>query len=512
MSHQTKMLPRFLTAILASISILTVPPATAADGNDSAPPPPNVVVIFIDDMGYSDIGPFGATAYKTPNLNRMAKEGRIFSDFVVSSAVCSASRSALLTGCYHTRIGIRGALGPKSNTGLNSSETTLAEVCRSRGYATACYGKWHLGHHPKFLPDHHGFDEYYGIPYSNDMWPLHPAAMAKRAKDPNAEIPWAALPLLETNRDSGYKIINNNMQPSDQEQMTRQFTERAVKFIRRNADKPFFVYLPHPMVHVPLYASDDFKGKSGAGLYGDVVMEVDWSVGQILDTIENIGVERNTLVVFTSDNGPWLSYGTHAGSARPLREGKGTMFEGGYREPTIMWWKGKIPAGTECDQLCSTIDLLPTVANLIGAELPKNRIDGKNILPLMTGQPDAKSPHEAFYCYYGGGQLQAVRNDRFKLVFPHSYRTLNGHPGGLGGLPVGYKQAKTKLSLYDLDADVSETTNVLGEHPVVVKELMAAAERARADLGDTLNKRKGKGVRQAGKLTDQDERLPLLWQ
>ncbi|MAI30294.1 MAG: arylsulfatase, partial [Rhodopirellula sp.] len=267
-----------------------------------------------------------------------------------------------------------------------------------------------------------------------------------------------------------------------------------------------------PMVHVPLYASEEFQGKSGAGIFGDVVMEVDWSVGQILDAVEDIGAERNTLVVFTSDNGPWLSYGSHSGRATPLREGKGTMFEGGYREPTIMWWKGKIPAGTECDQLCSTIDLLPTVAKLIDAPLPQHKIDGKDILPLMTGQANATTPHKAFYCYYGGGQLQAVRNEQFKLVFPHSYRTLNGHPGGTGGFPIGYKQAKAKLSLFDLNEDVSETTNVIAKHPHVVKQLMAAAETARVDLGDTLQKRKGNGVRPPGKLDAQDERLPLQWQ
>ena len=241
-------------------------------------------------------------------------------------------------------------------------------------------------------------------------------------------------------------------------------------------------------------------------------MEVDWSVGQILSAVEGIGAERNTLVIFTSDNGPWLSYGTHSGRATPLREGKGTMFEGGYREPTVMWWKGKIPAGTQCDQLCSSIDLVPTIAKLIGAKLPPHQIDGKDILPLMTGAPDAKSPHDAFYCYYGGGQLQAVRNDRFKLVFPHSYRTLKGHPGGIGGIPVGYKQAKIELSLFDLDNDISETTNVIAEHPREAKQLMDAAEVARMDLGDTLQKRKGSGIRPAGKLTEQDARLPLLWQ
>ena len=443
----------------------------------------------------------------------MASEGMVFTDFVVSSAVCSASRSALMTGCYHARVGIRGALGPKSDIGINEQETTLAEICKSKGYATAVFGKWHLGHHPKFMPINHGFDEYYGIPYSNDMWPLHPASVAKREKDPNAEIPWAALPMIHATAQQGVKIVNDDVQPSDQQQMTKEFTERAVKFIKTSADngKPFFLYLPHPMVHVPLYASEAFRGKSGRGIFADVVMEVDWSVGEIMKAVEEIGVERNTLVVFTSDNGPWLSYGTHAGKATPLREGKGTMFEGGYREPTIMWWKGKIPAGTTCDKLCSTIDILPTVAGMIGAELPNHKIDGKDIRPLMFAEQGAESPHDAFYCYYGGGQLQAVRNDRFKLVFPHTYRTLKGHPGGQGGTPAPYQQEEIALSLFDLDNDVSETKNVISEYPEVVEELTAAAERAREDLGDKLTKRTGNGVRPAGKLNEGDERLPLVW-
>lgn len=502
------MKPHLIASLMLFLGLSLSGPLKSAFAQQT---PPNVVVIFMDDMGYADINPFGATGYETPNLNRMAAEGRRFTDFVVSSAVCSASRSALLTGCYHTRIGIRGALGPKSDIGLNSAETTLAELCRSQGYATAIFGKWHLGHHPKFLPTAHGFDQYYGIPYSNDMWPLHPNSVAKRAKDPNAKINWAALPMIEASTTNGWSIANKDIQPEDQEQMTKEFTERAVKFIKGNTDRPFFLYLPHPMVHVPLYASEAFRGKSGRGIFADVMMEIDWSVGQVLRAVEDIGAERNTLVVFTSDNGPWLSYGTHAGQATPLREGKGTMFEGGYREPTIMWWKGKIPAGTECDQLCSTIDLLPTVAKLINAELPNHKIDGKDIRPLMFGEEGAKSPHEAFYCYYGGGQLQAVRNDRFKLVFPHRYRTTNGHPGGTGGLPIPYQQANIGLSLFDLDADVSETKNVIEEHPDVVQRLQAAAERGREDLGDKLTNRKGRGIRQAGRLGANDERLPLLW-
>ena len=501
MSRRIKISLSLLTLVFA----ITIPLARAQDA------PPNVVVIFMDDMGYADIGPFGASGYETPNLDRMAAEGRRFTDFVVSSAVCSASRAALMTGCYHPRVGIRGALGPKSDIGINAAETTLAELCKSKGYATAVFGKWHLGHHPKFLPTSHGFDEYYGLPYSNDMWPLHPASVAKRAKDPDAEIPWSALPMIRATTAKGVKIANEDVQPEDQEEMTREFTERAVKFIKSNADKPFFLYLPHPMVHVPLYAGEAFRGKSGKGIFADVVMEVDWSVGEVMRAVEDIGGERNTLVVFTSDNGPWLSYGTHAGKATPLREGKGTMFEGGYREPTLMWWRGKIPAGTSCDKLCSTIDILPTVAQLIGAELPRHKIDGKDIRPLIFGDQGAESPHDAFYCYYGGGQLQAVRNDRFKLVFPHTYRTLKGHPGGMGGSPVPYQQGKIELSLFDLDNDVSETRNVISEYPQVVQELSAAAERARDDLGDKLTKRKGSGSRPAGKLGPDDERLPLLW-
>ena len=472
---------------------------------------PNVIIIFMDDMGYADIHPFGDTEYATPNLDRMAAEGRKFTDFVVSSAVCSASRAALMTGCYHRRIGISGALGPKSDLGIHANETTIAEVCRSKGYATAIFGKWHLGHHPKFLPTQHGFDVYYGLPYSNDMWPLHRDYLARRANRPNLKSPWPNLPMISARRDAGYEIVNENVQPEDQRQMTRQFTEKAVEFIKSRADQPFFLYLPHPMVHVPLYVSDQFAGKSGYGIFADVMMEVDWSVGQVVEAVEQIGAADNTLIVFTSDNGPWLSYGTHAGNVTPLREGKGTMFEGGYREPTLMRWKGKIPAGTVCDQLCSTIDLLPTIAKMIGAELPEHKIDGKDIRPLMFGDEGATSPHDAFYCYYGGGQLQAIRNDRFKLVFPHSYRTIDGRDGGKDGYPVAYQQARIELSLFDLDNDVSETTDVKDKFPEVLEQLQIAAEKAREDLGDTLTKRQGNGLRAPGKRHSDEERLRLNW-
>lgn len=493
-----------LRSIFCSLAVLAIALITTRP-SESAESPPNVVIIFIDDMGYADIHPFGDTGYPTPNLDRMAAEGRKFTDFCVSSAVCSASRSALMTGCYHKRIGISGALGPKSNIGINSNETTIAEICRSQGYRTAIYGKWHLGHNPKFLPTNHGFDEYYGIPYSNDMWPLHPATLAKRRSNPDAPSNWSELPMIKDT-----KIVIESVQPQDQEQMTKQFTERAVEFIKRDSEKPFFLYVPHPMVHVPLFVSDEFRGKSGRGLFGDVVMEVDWSVGQILDAVEDIGVERNTLVVFTSDNGPWLSYGNHAGRATPLREGKGTMFEGGYREPTLMWWKGKIPAGTTCDSFASTIDLLPTIAALTDAELPNHPIDGHDIRPLMFAEPDAVTPHETFACFYGGG-LQAVRNERFKLVFPHKYRTLNGHPGGTGGLPIPYQQAMAKRALYDLDNDIGETKDVSADHPEIVAKLEAAANRYREQMGDNLTKTKGNAIRPAGKMEPGDEKLPLVW-
>lgn len=468
--------------------------------DDSSVKPPNIVLMFIDDMGYADIGPFGAKNYPTPYLDQMAGEGMRFTDFQVSSAVCSASRAALLTGCYHRRIGFAGALGPSAKHGIHEDEVTLAEICKQKGYATACYGKWHLGHHPKFLPTQHGFDEYFGLPYSNDMWPYHPGVRELPLEEQLKR--WPYLPLLE-----GTKVVNGNVTGEDQKLLTKQYTERAVDFIERNKETPFFLYVPHSMVHVPLYVSPEFEGKSGAGLFGDVVMEVDWSMGQIMKALRDNGLEEDTLVIFTTDNGPWLSYGDHAGSAAPLREGKGTMWEGGCRVPTLMKWPGKIPAGATCDELASTIDVLPTVANLIDAELPGHKIDGKDIRPLMLGEDSTQSPHEYFYLYYGGGQLQAVRDREWKLFFPHQYRTMAGQPGGTGGIPNRYSQRKSKLELYNLKHDVSETDDVSKANPDVVARLIAAAERARADLGDKLTGSEGSGLRPAGKIGPGDKLL-----
>ena len=453
--------------------------------------PPNFVIIFIDDMGYGDIGPFGAEGYATPHLDRLAREGRVFTDFYATQAVCSASRAGLMTGCYNNRVGILGALNHRANHGLHSQEMTLAEVVKQKGYATAAYGKWHLGHHPKFLPTNHGFDDYFGLPYSNDMWPFHPTGGKN----------YPPLPLI-----SGTRVVDPDVTAKDQEQLTTQYTEHAVAFIEKNKDRPFLLYLPHSMVHVPLFVSDKFRGKSERGLFGDVVMEIDWSVGQIVSTLEKHSLGRNTMVIFTADNGPWLSYGDHAGTAGPLREGKGTMFDGGCREPTVMWWPGRIPAGTVCKEPAMTIDILPTIAHLTGAKLPEHTIDGKNIWPLIAGEAGAKSPHEAYYFYYGR-ELQAIRMGKWKLHFPHEYRTLAGRPGGTGGTPVPYEQARIGLSLFDLENDIAEATDVSAEHPEVVAKLKMLGDQMRAELGDSATGQDGSGVRPAGQLEDGDPRF-----
>ena len=469
---------------MAALAVGPAPKAVAAKKKS-----PNVVVIFMDDMAYADIGPFGAKAYPTPHLDRMAKEGRKFTDFYVTQAVCSASRAGLLTGCYNVRVGIFGALGPKSNNGLHANEVTLAELCKQKGYATAIYGKWHLGHHKQFLPMQHGFDDYFGLPYSNDMWPYHPGVLHLPMKERLKR--WPHLPLIDKN-----EIINTQVSGKDQELLTTQYTERAVEFIEKNRDNPFFLYVPHSMVHVPLFVSDKFKGKSGAGLFGDVMMEVDWSVGQILETLRKHKLDKDTLVVFTSDNGPWLSYGDHAGSSGPLREGKGTMFDGGCRESTLMWWPGTIPAGSVCSTPAMTIDILPTVAELIGAKLPDHKIDGKSIVNLVTGKND-KSPQEAYYFYYGQ-QLQAIRMGKWKIHFPHGYRTMAGRPGGTGGIPTKYSQAKIGLSLFNLEEDIGESIDVKDKHPKVVAKMQALGQAMRKELGD--QGKKGSGQREAGRL------------
>ena len=444
--------------------------------------PPNFVIVFCDDMGYQDVGCFGAQGIKTPNLDRMAAEGMRFTSFYVAQPVCSASRAALMTGCYPNRVGILGALGPKSKTGISDRELTIAQVLKTCGYATAIYGKWHLGDAPQFLPPRHGFDDYFGLPYSNDMWPKHPSAPRN----------YPPLPLIE-----GEQVIQTM---PDQTQLTTWYTERAVRFIERNAERPFFLYVPHSMPHVPLHVSTKFQGKSKRGLYGDVIQEIDWSVGQILRALRRHKLDERTLVVFMSDNGPLLLYGNHAGTANPLREGKATVFEGGLRVPCIMRWPGKIPRGTVCPKLAVTFDLLPTLAGLGGAALPTDRvIDGKDIWPLMSGQPGAKTPHEAFF-YYWARHLQAVRSGKWKLHLPHDYP--HPDPPGADSKPGKHVTQKIGLALFDLDNDVGETTNVADQHPDVVKRLEELAERCREDLGDSATKREGKNVRPPGMVAD----------
>jgi arylsulfatase A-like enzyme len=439
---------------------------------------PNFVIILTDDQGYADVGCYGAKGIRTPNLDRMAAEGVRFTDFYVAQAVCSASRAALLTGCYPNRIGILGALSPLSTTGISDDEVTIAQMLQPRGYRSAIFGKWHLGHQPKFLPTRHGFNVYFGLPYSNDMWPKHPT------------LKFPKLPLLK-----GEEIIA--LDP-DQSQLSTAYTQHAVHFIEENRDRPFFLYVAHSMPHVPLFVSPKFKGKSERGLYGDVIMEIDWSVGQILAALKDQGIDDRTLVIFTSDNGPWLSYGDHGGSAGSLREGKATSFEGGVREPCIMRWPGKIPAGTVCREPVATIDLFPTLGTLAGASLPQHKIDGLDVWPLISGVPGAKSPHDAYY-FYWGNSLQAVRAGKWKLHFPHSYNSLGANTAGEGGKPGRYMTMKIGLSLYDLEGDPGEKRNVLSDQPNLVEHIKRLAEKARNDLGDAATGRAGRGIRAPGR-------------
>ncbi len=448
----------------------------AGAGQNAAPP--NIVLIFTDDQGYGDLGCYGAGSIKTPQIDSLARDGVRFTDFYVPQAVCTASRAGLLTGCYPNRIGLLGALGPGSKVGISEKEMILAELLKQRDYATALFGKWHLGDAPQFLPTRHGFDEYFGLPYSNDMWPNHPT---------NKKFP--PLPLIENE-----KIIETN---PDQTQLTTWYTERAVSFVERNKARPFFLYVAHNMPHVPLFVSEKHRGKSAGGIYGDVIEEIDWSVGQILGALKKHNLEENTLVIFTTDNGPWLSYGEHAGSAAQLREGKGTSFEGGVRVPCLMRWPGKIPDGSVCREPAMTIDILPTIAKCTGTKLAEHAIDGKEISGLITTPATARSPHEALY-FYWGNRLEAVRSGNWKLHFPHEYRSFVGKKRRVDGMPTEYAAAKTELALYDLSKDPGEEKNVAPEHPQVVAKLTGLADVARKELGD--GPVKGADVRDPGRI------------
>jgi len=443
---------------------------------------PNVILIYLDDMGFGDLTITGAIDYQTPNIDRMAKEGIFFSHYYAPQAVCSASRAGILTGCYPNRIGFSGALDHTAKIGINSEDETIAEVLKKKGYVTAAFGKWHLGFQKEFLPTHHGFDWFYGIPYSHDMWPNHPTS--KNYYPP--------LPIIE-----GDEVIGKS---PDITKFTTDFTRRTIDFIIEHKSIPFFVYLAHPLPHVPLAVSDKFKGKSKQGLYGDVIMEIDWSVGEIIKTLKNLKIDENTLVILSSDNGPWINYGNHAGSTGGLREGKGTSFEGGQRVPCLMWWPGTIPEGIVCNQLVSGIDILPTLASITGAPLPEKRIDGVNIFSLMKGDIESK-PHKSFYYYYRTNSLEAVTNGDWKLVFAHSGRTYEGFEPGKDGMPgIVNENQQFERALFDLRRDPGERYDVQSLYPKIVKELEQLANEARSDLGDEITNSLGQNLRKPGRV------------
>lgn len=459
---------------------------------------PNVVIIFCDDMGYGDLGTYGATAYTTPNLDKLANNGLRFTSFLSAHGACSGSRAALLTGCYANRLNMPMVFGPNSSTGINKNEMTIAELLKQKGYATAIYGKWHLGDKKPFLPLQHGFDEYFGIPYSNDMWPVDydgGRITEESVKPSKANYP--PLPLIEDN-----EVVEYLDGLEDQDRLTTRYTGHAVDFINRHVDEPFFLYVPHSMPHVPLGVSDKYRGKSEQGMYGDVIMEIDWSVGEIMKALDENNLAENTLVIFTSDNGPWLNYGNHAGSTGGLKEGKGTSMEGGVREPAIMHWPAVIKPGHVSDKLASTIDILPTLAEITGAQLPGHKIDGVSILPLLKGEKDA-CPRETFYYYYHSNNLEAVRMDHWKLVFPHNHRSYENVLPGNDGFPGPYSPGKAQYALYNLRRDPGERYDVKEQHPDIVARLEEIAEQARTDIGDKLSEREGNNRRERGRMINE---------
>jgi arylsulfatase len=434
---------------------------------------PNVVLIFMDDMGYGDPETYGGYPYHTPNLNKLAASGMRFTNFYAAQAVCSASRAALLTGCYPNRVGISGALMPWSNVALNQ-----------KGYKTSMIGKWHLGAKAPYLPTSYGFDEYLGLPYSNDMWPVGYDGKpitdtgSKKSKYPTLQLLDGFNPVMP---------INNL---DDQAKLTTLYTERAVKFIGNNKNKPFFLYLAHSMPHVPIAVSSKFKNKSGAGLFGDLMMEIDWSIGEVMKALDKNGLTKNTLIIFTSDNGPWLTFGNHAGSSGGLREGKGSAWDGGVKVPCIMSYPGVIAPGTVCNNLAATMDVLPTIAALTKSNLPKNKIDGVTILSLLKQEPEA-NPRDHFVYYYDNNSLKAVRQGKWKLVFPHQSQTYKATDMGKDGFPGKYASVPVPMALYDLSSDPGETLDVAKHNPTVVAALTSIADTYRQALGDDLTNQAG---------------------
>lgn len=461
LQRSPKMHPMKLS-FLPIIAALLLPGPLAAQ---SAPPPPNFVIIFLDDSGWADFRPFGQTLYPTPNVEKLAQGGCRFNHFCVPQAVCSASRSALMTGCYPGRTKMVGAHPPRAR-GLDPKFATLAEVLKPRGYKTAVFGKWHLGDQPDTRPPARGFDESCGLMYSNDMWKFHPET---RGFDKWPLQFW----------ENG-KIKLEDVTPADQKSLTTWYTEHAVSFIARHKQQPFLLYVPHSMPHVPIFCSSKFDGKSGRGLYADVMMELDWSVGAIMQALETAGVADNTVVLFTSDNGPWVSYGNHAGKT-PYREAKGTGFEGGIRSACIVRYPRAIAPGTVSERMFCSIDVLPTFAHLAGAQLPQNPVDGKNVWHLITGRTEASNPHQ-FYAFSTGDTFEGVisGDGKWKLHLPHAYRTLV-RPGK-DGKPGDYANQRIELALFDLAHDPLETTNVLEKYPEVADKMQAHAAAHKADF------------------------------
>lgn len=461
--------------LLGSLLSVGMVPTFAADYT-------NIILVNLDDVGYGDFSCNGAYGYKTPQIDLLAAQGVRFTHFLAAQPISGASRAGLLTGCYPNRIGFSGVPGPDSNYGIHPDEMTLGEVLKQKGYSTAIFGKWHLGSQHAFLPLQNGFDEYYGLPYSNDMWPFHPQ---------QGEIfNFPDLPTYDGNEVVGYN--------TDQSCFTTDYTTRSIQFIRKNKNKPFFLYLAHSMPHVPLAVSDKFKGKSEQGLFGDVMMEIDWSIGEVWKTVKELGLEEQTLIVITSDNGPWANYGNHAGSAGGLREAKATTFDGGNRIPCIMYWKGHTQAGTICNKLASNIDLLPTFAEIAEAPLSPRKIDGVSILPLIEGDEQA-NPRESFVYYYNRNDLEAVTDGEFKLVFPHKYVTYGAYAPGNDGKPGNLATVELRASeLYDLRRDPGERYNVLHQYPERAAKLMKIADEKRKELGDNLTRAKGTEVREPG--------------
>jgi len=467
---------------IGKLLLLFVLIATLGCKQESAPP--NIIFILTDDQGYGDLGIYGATDITTPNLDLLAKRGAYFTSYYATQPVCSASRASIMTGCYSDRIGIHNAYSPGSKVGLNPEETTIAELLKEQGYATGIFGKWHLGDAPKFQPRKHGFDAFYGILFSNDMWPKHPQQ--------GSGFNFPDLYLYEN--ETPIQLLE------DQTFLTQALTDRAIEFIKRNKNTPFFVYLPHPQPHVPLFASQEFRNTQDRGLYGDVIAEIDASVGRIWETLKDEGLNENTIIVYTSDNGPWLSYGGHSGSSGIFREGKGTNWEGGHRVPGIVYYPKKIAPNTRIDTPAMGIDWLPTLAELTGSKLPEKKIDGASLVPLLTGTT-TNAPHENFFFYYRTNELHAVRHQNWKLYVPHTYRSLNGRVGTNDGFPIPYEMNTIETpALFDLENDPSETLDVAADHPEMVEKITKIADSIRAVLGDRLKGIEGKEVRPVGRV------------